>query len=209
MRPTYPLATGILFLTQLGPGSLLLITGRADSGNIYFRPRYIISISAMLSIRRVSGLGDFGPPSLGAFIAEVTFDGNILSAHTPSFGAFLGDPSDLLETDIVTIRPAVVSLDEFSFLSNSDLDALQPESFSLATLSFTGDSFGTSAQGFGLIDLTDATGSRIIDPSIEAATVSVVQGTTDGPSPIPLPASFWFLATALFSLFGIGKLKTP
>ena len=70
----------------------------------------------------ISGLGNFAAPSLGAFLVEVTFDSSILSFDSVSYGAFLGDPANPIETDIVTtVGTGSVSLDEFSFLFDVEL----------------------------------------------------------------------------------------
>ena len=99
----------------------------------------------------ISGLGEFAAPSLGAFLVEVTFDDSLLTVDSVSYGLLLGDTDPFaFETDILTtVGAGSVSLDEISFLFDFELDALQPESFTLATLSFTGDNAGISALGFG------------------------------------------------------------
>jgi hypothetical protein len=109
----------------------------------------------------------------------------------------LGDPADPIETDIVTtVGTGSVSLDEFSFLSGFELDALQPADFTLATLQFSADAVGTSTLGFGAIDLSDAVGSTIV-PTLETGEITVV----------PLPASLPLFLSALGCLFGIRRIS--
>lgn len=43
-------------------------------------------------IIRISGLGDFAPPSLGAFDLDIAFDPDILAIIGVGFASFLGDP---------------------------------------------------------------------------------------------------------------------
>jgi hypothetical protein len=94
----------------------------------------------------VSGLGDFSPDSLGAFDISVGFDASVLSLNNYALGDFLGD---------VALAQAIdasagdfgggVNIAEVSLLSVLDLDALQPESFTLATLNFDVINLGLGA----------------------------------------------------------------
>ncbi len=148
----------------------------------------------------ISDLGDGLPPSLGAFLIEVTFDNNILNFASVTYGESLGNPNDVFETDVVTTSgPNMVSLDEFSFLSAPELDALQPDSFTLATLTFTSVGVGTSPLGFGSIDLSDAVGLTTADPTLGTANITVV----------PLPATFVLLASALLGLSLVSRSHRP
>ncbi len=138
----------------------------------------------------ISGLGEF-PISLGAFLTEITFDNTILSFESVSYGTFLGDPSNSIETDIITTASlGSVSIDEFSFLSYSELDIIQPDNFTLATLSFTGDSTGLSALGFGSVDLSDTIGSSI-NPILSSSNIEVIAST------VPEPSSWLLLASGI------------
>ncbi len=107
-------------LIELQPDSLLAETG--DS----------ISLDLV-----VSGLGSFGPDSLGAFDISVGFDPTRLSFTGYSLGDLLGDISlaEAIDTSAGDIGGAV-SLTEVSLLSPAGLDALQPDSFVVATLDF-------------------------------------------------------------------------
>ena len=145
----------------------------------------------------ISGLGDLAAPSLGAFFVEITFDDTILDFESEVYGILLGstDPLDF-ETDIVTtVGVGSVSLDEISFLFDFELDALQPDSFTLATLTFTGDSVGTSALAFGTVELVDAPESGLLDHSLVTASITV-QSPASAPEP----------GTILLLLSGFGVL---
>jgi hypothetical protein len=95
----------------------------------------------------ISGLGDGTSPSLGAFDLNVSFDPTILAPTGVTFGIFLGDP-DLFEAitafDLL-LAPGVLNVAETSLLLSAELHALQPASFTLATLSFDTLARGTSA----------------------------------------------------------------
>lgn len=144
-------------------------------------PALPVPVSGVASVElRISGLGDFAPESLGAFLVEVSFDDSLLGiAPTDiAYGTLLGDPDPLaFETDVVTVLGSgIVSLDLVSFLLNFELDALQPSGFTLATLSFTGLATGTGALGFGAIDFSNAEfpASTIVPNALETASVAVV-----------------------------------
>ncbi len=138
----------------------------------------------------IAELGSFSAPSLGAFLLEVLFDDSILTFDSVSYGALLGDPLDFFATDIVTTEnPGSVSLDEFSFLSDSELDALQPDSFTLATLFFTGSGIGNTMVEIGTFDVSDAVENTII-PDFQSGSVTVV----------PVPSSAFLLGCGLFFL---------
>ena len=75
----------------------------------------------------ISDVVDLAPPSLGAFLVEISFEESILSFDSVAYGPFLGDPADPFKTDIVTtVGTGSVSFDEFSFLFDFELDASQP-----------------------------------------------------------------------------------
>lgn len=151
----------------------------------------------------ISGLGGFVPPSLGAFLVEVTFDNSVLTFDSADYGPMLGNPVDLFETDILTtVAAGSVSLDEFSFLFDFELDALQPESFTLVTLAFTGLTQGTSALGFGAIDLSDAVGFMIVDPILEASSITVKA------SSIPEPTMLLLFLSGLGGIAAV-RLRPP
>jgi hypothetical protein len=119
----------------------------------------------------ISGLGN--PPSVGTFDLSVGFDSTILSPTSVTFGPLLGDPS-LLEalTAFDLSSPGIVEFAEVSLLSPSDLDALQSPSFSLATISFTAISEGSSPFFFaGNQIVDDAFGNKLPVSTPEPDTV--------------------------------------
>jgi hypothetical protein len=132
-----------------------------------------------------SDLGSFAAPSLGAFLAEIVFDDAILDFDSAVYGSLLGDPSDPLATSIATTTGVgSVSLDEFSFLFDFELDALQPDSFTLATLTFRGQAAGVSALAIGTVDLSDAVGNTLTPTAIKAGSIQVTSANG-----VPAPAT--------------------
>jgi hypothetical protein len=114
----------------------------------------------------VSGLPLGGPPSIGAFDLTVRFDASLLAPQTVSFGPFLGNPLAFEAlTGFEVSMPSLVELAEVSLLSPADLDALQPASFTLATLSFLATANGTSTFRFiGDERVDDAFGNKFTIP---------------------------------------------
>lgn len=152
----------------------------------------------------VGELGNGAPPSLGAFLVEVAFDPSVLTYNSETYGSLLGDTDSLaFETDILTtVAAGSVSLDEVSFLLDVELDALQPDSFTLATLSFSGNNMGTTLLGFGLVDLSDAgfPANTLFIDTFNTASVTVESSTQPPSNPIPEPSTLLLLATGLAGL---------
>jgi len=108
----------------------------------------------------VSGLGR--PPSVGAFDLEVVFDPVILSSTGVTFSSFLGDAVLLEALTDFRFLPGSVELAEVSLLLSAELDALQPANFTLATLSFSALTSGSTTLTFSEITLDDAFGNLLI-----------------------------------------------
>lgn len=135
------------------------------------------------------------------FLLEIVFDESIITLDTVEYGAFLGDPTDLFETDVITtIGTGTVEIDAFSFLADFELDALQPGSFTLATLTFSGLMPGISSLEFGFVDVSDATGFSLVATTLTASEIVVV----------PLPGALLLMISGMLSglsLFGFLKYK--
>jgi len=81
----------------------------------------------------VSGLAVGGPPSVGSFDLDVSFDPTVLMPTGVTFGLLLGDP-DLFEALVdATVLASAVTIAEVSLLSPTELDALLPSTFTLAS----------------------------------------------------------------------------
>lgn len=141
-------------------------------------------------------LGNFTPPSLGAFDIEIAFDCTILSFGSATFGSFLGDPS-MGEAifDYQEITPGLVNLYDLSLLSSIELDALQPADFSLATLHFNTISLGNSTINLTVKALSDATGGPFLFNKEETTNVNVT----------PEPTTILLVGSGLISLAGFRR----
>jgi hypothetical protein len=127
----------------------------------------------------VSGLGDFSADSLGAFDITVGFDASALTFNSYSLGYLLGDVSlsEALDGSAGDIGGGI-NVTEVSLLSVLDLDALQPDSFILATLNFdvTNLAPGTSTELAVLQGpiLADAFGAQLTVEGLGSASISNV-----------------------------------
>jgi hypothetical protein len=122
----------------------------------------------------ISGLDSAGEV-VSSFDLDVTYDDTILSATGVTFGNFLGGPSDSFQDFI--LKPGLIDFAETSLLSDSGLDSLQPDSFTLATLNFVAISLGTSALQFsgGADDIKGRDAQALtVEPSDGSVSVSAV-----------------------------------
>jgi hypothetical protein len=139
----------------------------------------------------ISGLGDFTAPSLGAFDLDLTYDASVLSAASVTLTSFLGDA--IQGADLST--PGFIDLFVISLLSPLELDALQPESFVLATLSFDAIALGTSLLALTQVVAGDAFGA---DLGATAGSGSIT--VTSSQTPVPEPSLIGFLLMGALGL---------
>lgn len=113
----------------------------------------------------VLGLGDGVAPSVGAFDLDVSFDPGILSFVGGTLGdPILGDQLDLFalgSLSAITPGAGTVNIFELSLDLAADLDSMQPDSFTLATLTFEGIGVGVSSIGLSGFGLSDSVGVPI------------------------------------------------
>jgi hypothetical protein len=122
----------------------------------------------------VSGLES--PTAIKIFELTVPFDPAMLIPSGVVLGPYLGDGAkDELNGDI-TPGPDFMYVAFVSFLTPQELDALQPQNFTLLTLGFTGVGFGTSSFRFSQARLTDAFLNDIPVAAIPEASTMVLVG---------------------------------
>ena len=139
----------------------------------------------------ISDLGNNTPPSLGTYDIDITFDDRILDFNSAVFGdAILGNQLDLggfgslaevLEPATVTVNVSELSLD-----FPDALDTLQPNSFSLATLTFDGIGAGTSPLAFGDVILGDAFGDPLTPVTTDSSVLVEALDSTATPEPFSI-----------------------
>jgi hypothetical protein len=161
----------------------------------------------------ISGLSDMSAPSLATYDLDIGFDPTALHFLSVTFTNYLGDPvlgeADTSFDDSVL---GSVSLFELSYLEADSvsclfcippyLDESQPDSFTLATLTFDTLSLGESYLTLALNSLGDANGDELT-ASLSDGSITVIPSATV----VPIPASLWLLASGLGGLFGLGARR--
>ena len=142
----------------------------------------------------ISGLGNFGPDSLGAFDISVGYDPGVLTFTSYSLGNFLGNIAlaEAINSSTGNLGSAV-NVSEISLLSAVGLDALQPSAFTLATLNFnvTNLAAGTVTQLSLLSGTVLADGFGALLPTMSGAPVSIAA--------ISEPGTAFLLIASMFS----------
>ncbi|MCI0540380.1 MAG: VPDSG-CTERM sorting domain-containing protein [Verrucomicrobiales bacterium] len=136
----------------------------------------VINVGGVTSMDLVvSGLGNLSPPSLGAFDLDLSYNSAVLSAVSSTFGNFLdlGILGSLQFSDLSTA--GVIHLGEISFESSSDLNDAQPDTFTLATLGFTGLAAGISSIDFTFASLSDEQGQSLVGFLTTPGSIKVIR----------------------------------
>ena len=149
---------------------------------------------------RVSGLGNFAPPSLGAFDLTLSFDPAVLSFTSGAFGVSLGDQNAAPAEAVAATGPGTGQVFEVSLLAPADLNVRQPDAFTLFTAAFNVVGEGATALGVGDITLGDENG----DP-FAAGGIQVVPGAITARPATDIPTlSGWGVALLIGALAGVG-----
>jgi hypothetical protein len=145
----------------------------------------------------ISDLGNFTAPSLGSFDLDVMYDAAILSAPSVTLTALLGDDSQGETIEGVDVSmPGLIDLFLVSLLPQQELEALQPASFVLLTLTFDAIAQGVSALELPQVLLGDALGTEL---EVIAGSGSItVRGTGAG---VPEPSLAGLLFGAALGVF--------
>ncbi len=162
-----------------------------------------INVNESVSIDlNISGLGSFSAPSLGAFAIDLYYDPSLFGLSDVQFGSFLGDPTfDAISFFDSTSFPGSVYVEEVSFLPDFELDFLQPDAFTLATLEFTSFAEGAGDFGLSFADLSDAgfPPNSLLVEDLETALTSV---TVDAEQ-VPEPGTLLLISIAVFVMLRI------
>ena len=151
----------------------------------------------------IAGLND-ASQIVSAFDLDVIYNPGILTATGVAFGEMLGDlnalPLPAAEAGAV-LSAGRIDLWELSWLSDVELSAFQPDSFSLATLTFIAVGAGATALEFDAgappgIDVKGFGANRLILDLISSGSVTVAGGS----NPVPAPTTVWLFLFGLIAL---------
>jgi hypothetical protein len=187
---------------------LFLAVARSDAATIGFEPSsFNATVGSMIELRVViSELGAGVPPSLSAFDLDIAFNDDVLSFENATFGdPTLGDQLDLTGLGSLTLATpglGIVNLLGLSFDSPLDLDALQADSFVLATLVFRAVDTGISVVEVATAVLGDA-GGNALSATFTSSSVSVA----GAPVPEPGSVSLALAGAAVFSVWRRSRLR--
>jgi hypothetical protein len=147
---------------------------------------------------QINGLGNLTAPSLGTFDVNLDFDPTVLSFNNAVFGdPVLGDlldPTGLGNT-ISFASPGfgTVELFDLSLDSDTQLNTLQPGTFTLGSVMFDTIRVGTSTVDITINALGDADGNSLsADIQNGTAQVTAVSSVPE-PSTLPLVATVGML----------------
>lgn len=205
----FGLMTGIALLCVSLPAMALTVEVKPGSQNVLVGDTTVVDLV-------ITGLGDFGSPSLGVFDIDVSFDASILALDTTDT-----DWNDIIDNvaldptgqlDLLGLRenfagaaltgPGTLNLFDLSFDSPLDLEDFQAPAFTLATLTF--DAIGPGTSRLDVFTQSWSLGDAWGDP----LTVDIIKHGSINVTPAPEPTTLLLFGTGLMSLTGMLRKKS-
>lgn len=157
-----------------------------------------LSIGDSVSVDVVANaLVDGAAPSIGSYDIDVVYDWHLLEFQSAVFGTGL----DVLGLgSIQQLVPGIggINFAEASLDTEEDLNALQPGSFTLFTLTFRAIAPGSSTPFAIPNSVADAAANALVLDDETSAPITVL-------APVPLPAAGWLLISGLGALAGFRR----
>jgi hypothetical protein len=191
MRKSIPMLSAALLLS-------VGLVPAADAFTLSVVPQSsTVNVGGTVSVAVVASDLVGAAQTLGDYDLNLSFDSSVLSFSSIVFGTGLsvtGVPS--LVQDYLT-GTGVVNPFESSFESVADLETLQPDAFTLFTITFNALGAGTSALSLGVNALGNASGAALSYDALNSGSISVA-----GAPAVPVPAGVWLL---LSGVAGVGS----
>jgi hypothetical protein len=174
--------------------ALLLAAGRAQAVSIAVVAPPTVASGQLFSVGVVvSGLGAGAPPTISSFDLDLAFAAPQLAFVSIAFGTGLGvGPAQVLTSHTLLPGPAL-DFSAASLLSTATLDATQPASFVLATITFQAGAPGGVALALTQALLASAAGSGGDPIPLDAITGAAL-------TVVPEPGTLALLAAGLAAL---------
>jgi len=133
-----------------------------------------------------------GASAIGGFDLTVSYDPSLLGAPNAFFGPNLGGPSDIIAFN--SVSTGNIQSFEVSFLDPAILQANQPDSFELYSISFAAVGSGLSPVSFGSTILSDEFGNQLF-PQLGTTTL-----VAEAPAGVPEPGTLLLVGAGLAAL---------
>lgn len=134
---------------------------------------------------------------VGAFDIDLSFATSSVSLVSVAFGVLLGDPTS--GEALTDLKPGtgIINFAEVSLLPTATLDALQPDTFTLATVSFQATAAGTSTLSLSRAVVANGGGG-----GLPIAVLGAAEVTASSPSAVPEPKGVLLFAIGFATVAG-------
>ena len=162
-----------------------------------------VNVGGTVLVDVVADLQGDSSLSLGSYDLELSFGSTVLSLADVVFGTGLsvtGMPS--FPQDFFDLGAGTVAVIESSTEAVADLNSLQPNAFTLFTVTLNALQAGTSALSLSVNSVGNAAGTETLAAQVLNSSVTVT-----GAPAVPLPAGAWLLMSGLAGLASLVRRR--
>ncbi len=178
----------------------MLVT-QAEAASVSINPSAsLINVGQSMSVDVV--ISNLGGSYVGAFEFDLNYDTSVLTFNsynlTDNLGDITPDVGNAEDWSLVDNGFGFPHIAELSYWDDLDDFSLQGDSFTLATIYFTGSGVGSSGLSFDSVLISDELGDEIA--------TSLTGGSVDV-SPVPEPSTLILFGFGLTGLMAVRKKK--